>query len=542
MQKRLAAAALLWLNTTVVFSLAWADDSPTRSTPGSGGAGNPIQLGKPTVRLGKPSVRKESGGDIVPTAFLPDHLASKPLPYPDAPKADGKAEDKATPKSEAIPAPAPVPAPGTDAIMAAPPGIVGWPAQPVMVGDGQVSTFTGELPPDCCGANGTCVGGECLPMGCMIEGPHGPMSKVYLNLEFLAWSLKSDQVPALVTTSNQDDLGILGRPSTQVLVGGDIDLPVAFGGRINLGVWFDRCERFGMMGSVFLLQEQEKTYTFGSNGDPLYARPFFNPNGGGFEDSQLVAAIENPNLPDARQLRGTVDVDARTRLMGADLNFRWNILHCLKEKNCNLKAIHVDFIAGAKFVRLEDDLTITENLGVGLIGGPVEERFLVQDQFSTVNNFYGGQVGLLAEMRYKRWFLNFTGKVGIGATQAEVEINGLTSRTLVGGPTETRAGGLLAGPFNSGTHRQTAFSIVPEVGVNVGYQLTDHLRIYVGYNLLVWTNVTRPGNVIDRTVNPRYLPFYAEPDARTGPRRPSFEFRDSTFWAQGVIAGLEWRF
>ena len=48
--------------------------------------------------------------------------------------------------------------------------------------------------------------------------------------------------------------------------------------------------------------------------------------------------------------------------------------------------------------------------------------------------------------------------------------------------------------------------MVPEVGINLGFQLTNNLKIYGGYSFLYWTNIVRPGDQIDTTVNPNLVP------------------------------------
>jgi hypothetical protein len=62
----------------------------------------------------------------------------------------------------------------------------------------------------------------------------------------------------------------------------------------------------------------------------------------------------------------------------------------------------------------------------------------------------------------------------------------------------------------------------------------------VGYSLIYWSRVVRPGDQIDLDVNPDYLPPATTPV--TGPARPRFVFRESDFWAQGLSVGgdLRW--
>src|SRR5262249_39724063 len=104
----------------------------------------------------------------------------------------------------------------------------------------------------------------------------------------------------------------------------------------------------------------------------------------------------------------------------------------------------------------------------------------------------------------------------------------------------TQSGGLLALPTNMGGHTRTVFSVVPELGLNLGYQLTDHIRIFAGYTVLYWTHVARPGQQIDRTINSNQLPTIAGPGSLGGgPPRPMLSIRDTAFWAQGVNLGAE---
>ncbi|MGG7379585.1 BBP7 family outer membrane beta-barrel protein, partial [Escherichia coli] len=69
--------------------------------------------------------------------------------------------------------------------------------------------------------------------------------------------------------------------------------------------------------------------------------------------------------------------------------------------------------------------------------------------------------------------------------------------TTPGGQTSAVVGGLLALPSNIGNFQRNRFGVVPQVGLKVGYNLTDNLRVYVGYDFLWWCNVVRPGDQID---------------------------------------------
>jgi len=98
-------------------------------------------------------------------------------------------------------------------------------------------------------------------------------------------------------------------------------------------------------------------------------------------------------------------------------------------------------------------------------------------------------------------------------------------------------------PTNIGSFHHDVFSFVPQVQFKLGYDLLSNVRATVGYDFLYWTNVVRPGQQIDRTVNISQTP----PDAfggvnqLIGAPRPMPLSNRSDFWAQGISAGLEFR-
>ncbi len=515
-----------------------------------------VSLGKPTPKLGRPTPISQAkpktllvpDGSIIETAGWDTY---KPLPRPQddnkkettAPKEQGKDSAKEPSTSELLkmpqavtPAPSAAPmettVPPSSAFVYSPEGPEYPPTvgAPVAVPEGPVFVSEGEP-----------LFGH--PFGFYgARGPHGPTGRFRANFEFLFWTIADDTAPPLVSTSPQFAAGILG-PDTTVTFGDDIGFSSFRGGRVSLGYWFSPSEQFGMEGSFFILNQQKRVHVDGSAGDPLYARPFYNALTNQ-EDSELVSAL-NP-LTGTNGLSGSVQVENVARLLGADLNFRGNLLSCTT-KRCN--SWHVDGIAGFRYLRLDESLTITENLQVQDLppdlanrGLPAGGTIYLQDRFAALNNFYGAQIGLLTELRIKRWFVNLTGKIAFGATQQQVSISGTTTFGIPGAPSQTYPAGLLAQGTNSGTHYRTVFSIAPEFGVNLGYQLTDHCRLYVGYDILVWTNVARPGRQIDRNVNPSQLPTVNGPGQLVGAPRPAYVNQDSTFWAQGLVAGLEWRF
>src|SRR5205814_3879777 len=96
-----------------------------------------------------------------------------------------------------------------------------------------------------------------------------------------------------------------------------------------------------------------------------------------------------------------------------------------------------------------------------------------------------------------RWSLDLLSKVAIGNVNQVVTINGATAITQIGTPTLTLPGGLLAQQTNIGRYSRNDLGLIPEIGANVGYQLTPRLRATFGYTFLFWANVARAGEQID---------------------------------------------
>jgi hypothetical protein len=220
-------------------------------------------------------------------------------------------------------------------------------------------------------------------------------------------------------------------------------------------------------------------------------------------------------------------------LQGFEANFLCN-LWC----ECNWS---IASLAGFRYLDLDEGLGITENLAVlpsvPLIGG---SQFVVHDGFSTHNQFYGGQLGLRGEMWQGRFYAVANLKVALGDCQQGVDINGFTQITTPAGAVTTQPGGLLALPSNSGHFFGEHFAVVPEGSLVVGYQVTDHLSVSIGYTFLYWSSVARPGDQIDRGISPAALPISGA--AAVPSSRPAFSLQDTDFWAQGLTFGLELRF
>jgi hypothetical protein len=366
-----------------------------------------------------------------------------------------------------------------------------------------------------CGAWGAGRSGGCCPSG----------NAWYGGAEYLLWWTKGSPLPPLVTAGSAGDAvpGALGQPGTALLFGGNaVNTQARSGGRFTLGYWLSDDHWLGVEASGFFLGGNGTHFSATSPGFPLLARPFFDvgpaaPAGG--QNAELVAA---PGV-----LAGTVNASVTSRFWGIEGNLRSNCW-------CGPGSTG-DFLVGYRHLQLDEALAVTENLTVLTAGGGA---FALTDRFSAKNAFDGGQIGWDAEFRRNRWFLDLKTKIALGNVHQTVNIAGATVITDPALGVRTFAGGLLAQPTNSGQFSRNRFAWAPEVGVNVGYQLTDHLRAFVGYDFLYLSSVVRPGNQVDFAVNSNQL----APPLAGGPARPAFAFHGSDFWAQGINFGLEFRY
>ncbi len=399
---------------------------------------------------------------------------------------------------------------------------------------------------------GRCSSGTCGSSGCSTCGelvsPNAWRPCVTLCLpqdgwfsaEYLNWFQDGMELPPLVTTSpngtNVNQAGVLGGPSS-ILFGNDKVLDNSIDGyRFNFGVWLDRGHTWGLGGEYFRIGEESESFTGTSSGARILARPFFNVNptsGSARQDAELVAF---PNV-----IAGTVSAVATSELFGAGVHLRY--LRCCDE-GCSSGVFcgcpghfctRQEAMFGYRYLQLDESVSVRENLrGID----PVS-TFNIQDRFETQNQFNGFDLGWKYRRTRGYWSTDATLRMAVGVTNQSVRINGSTTSTDSTGTQVSGPGGLLAQNTNIGNYEQDEFSVIPELNLNLGYQLTDHFRATVGYTFLYWSNVVRPGDQIDLDLNPALLP--PQQDPLTGANRPGFKFDTTDYWAQGISIGGEYR-
>lgn len=372
-----------------------------------------------------------------------------------------------------------------------------------------------------------------------------PPGRLWARKEVLLWWMDGQGAPPLVTTSPNGtpvgQSGVLGQPGTQVLFGGPLNDDFNVGGRFQLGYWLDKCNTIGIQAGFFFLGQNSTNYSASGDGSTILARPFFEANPAvNDQNSQLVS------FPGT--LSGSVGVNATTQILGGNIGLRK--LLCNKStcaptcgtECCSVPGVYCcrwDLISGFQYFRLSDNVNINENLTVlGNSQAVPGTNIRLNDRFNTQNNFYGYDIGTVGSCYRGRWFAEGMLSLGIGAVQRSALISGNTTTTVPGGSRSVTNGGLLAQSTNIGEYDDTQFSVMPQVGCNVGYQVCRCARVFVGYTFLGISGIARAGEQIDPVVNSTQI----GDGNLVGPARPAFNWNDSFFWAQGVNIGLDCRF
>lgn len=367
---------------------------------------------------------------------------------------------------------------------------------------------------------------------CICLPSHG-----WVSVEYLGWYQSGMNTPALVTRSvvptAQAQAGVL--PLATTLYGGNDNIldDRLSGTRVRFGWWFANRPNFGVEGEYVGFGTKTENFDAQSNGDPILARPFYNAVTG-LNDAELVAF---PNL-----LSGRVRTEATTKLDGAAVRFR-RIMCC--SSGCGFSPINcgpvpsqsrIDATIGWRYFQLKETLGVREDLTS--LDQNNQGSFILNDNFRTLNQFNGAEIGFQWLGRRGYWSLDMLMRMGIGNTHQQVTIAGTTQSTQ-NGVTTNANGGLLAQRTNIGTYSRDQFGIVPELGATLGYQVTQRLRLTAGYSFIYWSNVVRPGDQIDTTVNPNLLP--PENPTQTAFLNPRFSFRETDYWIQGLSLGGDYR-
>lgn len=345
-----------------------------------------------------------------------------------------------------------------------------------------------------------------------------------------AW-VRGMPLPPLVTTSPPGTpaalAGVLGQPGTAILFGDErVNEDVRNGLRLGAGVQFGPADELGIETGFLVLESQATGFSATSDGSTILARPFLDATTG-LPRSILVA------FPGALPVSGTgaIDVVARSdNLFGAHVD--------LTERFYDHGGLRLTSLVGYRFLRYDEGVDIRQDTFPTAPGFVPGTQIHVEDAFISHNEFHGADVGLRTELIGPRWSLELLTKVAVGNVRRENSVRGFRTTTVPGLPPNTVPGGLLALSSNLGTRTSDDWIAVPELGVNLGWRLSEAVRLRVGYTILYWEETARAGSQIDLNVNPNLIP----PVVAGGPQQPAPLDRRSDLWVQMLNLGVEFRY
>lgn len=358
--------------------------------------------------------------------------------------------------------------------------------------------------------------------------PPGVRRMFWARGEYLYWWTKGMDVPPLVTTGGAAQTAALGAAGTNVVFGDDlINNDGRSGAKLTLGWELFTSTPSSFEISYFALDQEETDFSLNNPAGITVGRPFFNVNpdtGIARQDAVIVSQPGN--------FSGAVNVETTTELGGGEALLRWTM--------CEATCSSTEMMLGYRFLRLDDSVhvrqdTRAESTAGGLVVGTTINLF---DLLESENEFHGVEIGTASRWYRGRWTLETLVKLAVGSTRSTTTISGQTVTTVPNAGSATSSGGLLSQDSNIGVHEFDSFSVVPELGVQLKYDLTPCLQASFGYSFLYWSKVGRAGEQIDTDVNLTQQP----PGPATGELRPIYPQASNDFWAQGLNVGLEYTF
>lgn len=341
-----------------------------------------------------------------------------------------------------------------------------------------------------------------------------------ISAEALLWWFKGSATPPLVSDGQLDE------PGTKIFLGGrDLDTNPNPGFRLSAG--YALSDQWGVESSVFYVPTRTTSQTVSSSGQ-IGSVDLFVPI-----VDVTIPGESTQNISSEGRFSGRAGAQLSNSLLGAELNGTMRL--------ASGRTWRVDALAGFRYLRLRESFVFTTD-SPNLPPRQVDV-YQTTDQFDATNNFFGGQLGARARGDWGPWFASGVVKVALGAMAQTVEIEGTLLTNDFNGfgtPIAYPGGGYFATPTNIGRRTRSVFSVVPEAGLTVGYRLTPWMSIVAGYTFLYVSDVVRAPQQINRNVN--YSSFDLPPGPPAGPQEPSFRFKSSDFWAQGLNVGLALRF
>jgi hypothetical protein len=294
-------------------------------------------------------------------------------------------------------------------------------------------------------------------------------------------------VPPLIVAGNTGlpAPGIPGGGNASPLVGPSRGLGTFNGVRATVGQWFDPDGELGGELSAFVFGRQGSRDAFTNAAGQSLSVPVLGTNG--------LVGVYDFSFPD--RFSGSLALQTASFLWGGEAN----LLH----RFCGDGCFSVDGLLGYRYLQLDERIDLlgrAQSVGTaGTFQGmplPAGAIITTRDSFRARTDFNGAQIGARMEARRGMFTVTAFGKGGAGVNIQTLRVEGTTQ---VGN--STAYGGIRGLPSNIGRDTNTDFSMIGEVGLEVGFQVTKNVALRAGYNMLWWSDVLRDqsgGDAVER--------------------------------------------
>ena len=368
----------------------------------------------------------------------------------------------------------------------------------------------------------------------------GAPGRFWFRGEYLHWWTSGAHLPPMVSTFTGPN------GTTPETLFGDREIRDGDheGYRINPGMWLDCEHRWGVEADYFDVTGKPDNYDSGfTNG--------FAANGSA---SPVVRLVFDPAVgsvtPDyvgyPNYYVGRITVQTSDYFQSAGIWLRRQLRASEWSTNGGdvdwtdscARTFRLDAIGGYRYARLIDTVDERDD---NFEFNPNQSNYLFDysyvNDYRAVNCFNGAELGLDAVYTHGRWSLDVVTKAAIGANnqyvrlynQQTIDVNNITPGTPP----------IPQNPNPLQEFSRNRFSAIPELVVTAGYQVTDHFKVTVGYDLLYWSAVVRAADQIAVEPTTGYPYGTASSNYAT---LPAFSWNESHYLAEGFRLGADVRF
>jgi hypothetical protein len=357
------------------------------------------------------------------------------------------------------------------------------------------------------------------------------LERVWGGFEYLLWKFRNGPTHWPLAVQGTIPGGVdFTLPGAVILTGGEeFNWDFSNGGRYTVGFWLPGSTRIGIesVGTILEAKPLDAGFDAGNLSIPVLGIPFINELTANIDS--LFAAFPGGGGSGGGQLR----VRSMTQFYTVELNMLANLYRALY--------FHANLVAGVKHGSLQESTSILINSPSNpngfFLGSANTSPIRMEDRFSTRNYFYGGQIGLQLQYRWRSLTLDYDNRIAMGVTRRILNVEGSTRAGAATAP-----GGLFASLSNIGSRADNEFGVIPQIRGAIGWQALQWLRLTCGIDFVYMNSVIRPGDQIDPVVNPTLVPLRPEFGAAAGTARPAQRFVTTDAWATGVSFGLHVRY